>query len=189
MGNNVKNHKNAAKYIAYSGIIVACSIAVMIIGSYMTTAAYVCVAAASFLVFTISEECNMRYAFAAYICVSILGILFVPYKKIVWMFILLIGYYPLLKKQFDKIKTRILRVVVKLVLCDATMSLIFYATIKLMYLEELTNQFGQYAKIVLVLFIIGANIAFLCYDYALFKIWNFYGKYIRSRLGSGRESY
>ncbi len=112
MEKNMKNHKNAAKYVAYSGIIVACSVAIMLLGSYLTTAAYVCVAAASFFIYTISEECNMRYALAAYICVSILGILFVPYKKIVWMFILLIGYYPLLKKTIDKIKVKLLKILV-----------------------------------------------------------------------------
>ena len=173
----------ASKYIAYSGMLAACSVVVMLIGSYFTAAAYVCAAAASFLIDTIREQCNIRHALATYVCVSILSILFVPYKKMVWLFVLLVGYYPLVKRGLEKIRIRLLCLVAKLLLCDATMGLLFWGTVNLIYVGEMMPELGRYAKAAAVLFVIAGNAAFLCYDYALSKVLKYFHKVISPRLG------
>lgn len=177
-----EKQKNS-KYIAYSGMIAACSVAVMLIGSHFTAAAYVCAAAASFLIDTIRDQCNLRHALAAYVCVSILSILFVPYKKMVWLFVLLVGYYPLAKKGLDRIRIRVLRLAGKLLLCNATMIFLFWSTVRLLYVGEMMPELGRYAKAAAVLFVIAGNAAFLCYDYALSKALKVFHKTVSPHLG------
>lgn len=178
-----KMKRLAAKYVAYSGIVAALSVAVMLIGSYVTAAAYVCTAVASFLVFTIREECDLRHALAGYVCVSILSVLFVPYKEIVWMFVLLVGYYPLLKPALDRIKPWVLRVAAKLVLCDVTMGVLFFSMVRLIYIGQEMPELGKYAKLGAVAFVVAGNAAFLCFDFALGRILKFYRQMISPRLG------
>ena len=64
-------------------------------------------------------ECGITMAWTAYAAVSLLGLLFVPDKEIALIFTVLLGYYPLVKPRFDRIRPRALQLVCKLLLCNA----------------------------------------------------------------------
>lgn len=172
----------AGKTIAFSGILTACAVVAMLLGSYFTVAAYALTAAASFLVYVIRVECDLRHGIAAYVCICILGILFVPYKEIVWLFLLLAGYYPLLKNKLDSIRMPVLRVAAKLLLCNGTMVFLFYSTAKLIYTGQMLPEYSRYAKLLAAGFIILGNGAFLCFDFALGRILRFYRAFLSPKL-------
>lgn len=181
MEENQKKPAKAGKYIAFSGMLTALAVAAMLLGSYFTVAAYALTGVASFLVYVIRQECDLRHGIASYVCICILGILFVPYKEIVWLFLLLAGYYPLLKNRLDAIRFPVLRIGCKLLLCNATMVSVFYATVMLIYTGQMLPEYSRYAKLLAVGFVILGNAAFLCFDFALGKILRFY----RQRLSLG----
>lgn len=182
MEQNQKNPAKAGKYIAFSGILTALAVVAMLLGSYFTVAAYALTGVASFLVYVVRVECDLRHGVASYVCICILGILFVPYKEIVWLFLLLAGYYPLLKNKLDTIRFPVLRVAVKLLLCNVTMVFVFYSTVKLIYNGEMLPEYAQYAKLLAVGFVILGDAAFLCFDFALGKILRFYRQFFSPKL-------
>ena len=80
---------------------------------------FIAPAVASFLIATVCMECGITMAWTAYAAVSLLGLLFVPDKEIALIFTVLLGYYPLVKPKFDRIRPRALQLVCKLLLCNA----------------------------------------------------------------------
>ena len=182
MENNQTHNQHTGKSIAFCGIMVAVSVVAMLLGSYLSVAAYACTAGASLLILIIQEEWGFRHAIVSYVCVSILGILFVPYRRIVLLFVLLVGYYPLVKTRLERIQSKILQLAGKLLLCNGTMVFLFYGTVKLIYTGQLFTQVGQYAKAAAVLFVLLGNVAFLCYDFALTKILRLYRQILRPKL-------
>ena len=177
-----KKIAKAGKYIAFSGILTALAVVVMLLGSYFTVAAYALTGVASFLVYVIRTECDLRHGIAAYVCICLLGLLFVPYKEIVWLFLLLAGYYPLLKNRLDTLRFPLLRVAVKLLICNGTMVFFFYSTVNLIYTGRMLPEYAQYAKLLSVGFVILGNAAFLCFDLALGRVLRFYRQHLSPRL-------
>lgn len=177
-----KKIAKAGKYIAFSGILTALAVVVMLLGSYFTVAAYALTGVASFLVYVIRTECDLRHGIAAYVCICLLGLLFVPYKEIVWLFLLLAGYYPLLKNRLDTLRFPLLRVAVKLLICNSTMVFFFYSTVNLIYTGQMLPEYAQYAKLLAIGFVILGNAAFLCFDLALGRVLRFYRQHLSPRL-------
>ena len=62
----------------------------------------------------------MQLALTAYAAVSLLALLFVPDKEVALIFVFLLGYYPLAKPKFERIRPAVLRIVCKLLLCNGT---------------------------------------------------------------------
>ena len=60
----------------------------------------------------------MQLALTAYAAVSLLALLFVPDKEVALIFVFLLGYYPLAKPKFERIRPAVLRIVCKLLLCN-----------------------------------------------------------------------
>ena len=59
-----------------------------------------------------------QLALTAYAAVSLLALLFVPDKEVALIFVFLLGYYPLAKPKFERIRPAVLRIVCKLLLCN-----------------------------------------------------------------------
>ena len=62
----------------------------------------------------------MQLALTAYAAVSLLALLFVPDKEVALIFVFLLGYYPLAKPKFERIRPAVLCIVCKLLLCNGT---------------------------------------------------------------------
>lgn len=105
--------------MAYCGMAAALCVALMLLGTIIPIAMFIAPAVASFLIATVCMECGITMAWTAYAAVSLLGLLFVPDKEIALIFTVLLGYYPLVKPRFDRIRPRALQLVCKLLLCNA----------------------------------------------------------------------
>ena len=106
--------------MAYCGMAAALSVALMLLGAVIPIAMFIAPAVAGFLVATVCVECGMQLALTAYAAVSLLALLFVPDKEVALIFVFLLGYYPLAKPKFERIRPAVLRIVCKLLLCNGT---------------------------------------------------------------------
>ena len=104
--------------MAYCGIVTALCVALMLLGAVIPIAMFIAPAVAGFLVATVCVECGMQLALTAYAAVSLLALLFVPDKEVALIFVFLLGYYPLAKPKFERIRPAVLRIVCKLLLCN-----------------------------------------------------------------------
>ena len=114
----MKKRKSKSWSMAYCGMAAALCVALMLLGTIIPIAMFIAPAVASFLIATVCMECGITMAWTAYAAVSLLGLLFVPDKEIALIFTVLLGYYPLVKPRFDRIRPRALQLVCKLLLCN-----------------------------------------------------------------------
>lgn len=160
--------------IALSGIITALSLVCMMLTGLITIGTYSLPALAGLFLIIPSIEISRRWAFTIYIAVSVLSIFLVVDKEASIIFILLFGYYPILKTKIEKLNNNIVEYILKLFICNTAMILLFFITVKLLGVpEESFEIFGLYLTWV---FLILGNIIFIIYDYAINDIFSLYYK-------------
>ena len=106
----MKKRRSKSWAMAYCGMAAALCVALMLLGTIIPIAMFIAPAVASFLIATVCMECGITMAWTAYAAVSLLGLLFVSDKEIALIFTVLLGYYPLVKPRFDRIRPRVERV-------------------------------------------------------------------------------
>ena len=114
----MKGRKSKSWAMAYCGMAAALSVVLMLLGAVFPIAMFIAPAVASFLIATVCVECGKTMALTAYGAVSLLSLLFVPDKEVALTFVFLLGYYPLAKPYFERIRPALLRAVCKLLLCN-----------------------------------------------------------------------
>ena len=100
----MKGRKSKSWAMAYCGMAAALSVVLMLLGAVFPIAMFIAPAVASFLIATVCVECGKTMALTAYGAVSLLSLLFVPDKEVALTFVFLLGYYPLAKPKFERIR-------------------------------------------------------------------------------------
>lgn len=78
-------------------------------GAVVPVLMFIAPAVASLLIATVCVECGKTMALTAYGAVSLLSLLFVPDKEVALVFVFLLGYYPLVKPRFERIRPPLVR--------------------------------------------------------------------------------
>lgn len=156
--------------IAYGGILTALSIALMFLTGLIPFVTYALPAIAGVLLISAVIELGTGWAVGIYIATGLLSAFIAPDKEAAVMYIVLFGYYPILKKYFEKIKLRFIEWIGKIALFNATMiaSGLFVFFVMGIQEEELLGQW--YIPALLIL----GNIMFIMYDIALSRLINLY---------------
>lgn len=162
----MKQHKKSWT-MAYCGMVAALCVALMLLGTIIPIAMFIAPAVAGFLIATVCVECGRKMAWTAYAAVSLLGLLFVPDKEIALIFAVLLGYYPLVKPWFDRVRPVLLRAVSKLVLCNGSILLMYGLILLLIPAGEISQELRTAAFLLTAATLLMGNVAFLLYDRAL----------------------
>ena len=160
--------------MAYCGMASALCIALMLLGAVIPVLMFIAPAAASLLIATVCVECGKTMAFTAYGAVSLLSILFVPDKEVALTFVFLLGYYPLVKLYFDRIRPALLRGAAKLLLCNGSILLMYGLVLLLVPAGSISQELKTTALIVSLSTLAMGNVAFLLYDRALRNLLQVY---------------
>jgi len=159
--------KKAGFNIAYCGIICALVTVVMFV-AIIPAMTYVMPAIAGILIWSVSGQINRKWAVTTYAASAALSLILSPGEiEAELFFILIFGYYPLLKDVIDKIKLSVLRAVIKLAVFNAAAVTAYLAIVHIFKIADVLEGlegFGKYA--VFVLWGVG-NLAFFFYDYSL----------------------
>ena len=152
----------------------ALCIALMLLGAVIPVLMFIAPAAASLLIATVCVECGKTMAFTAYGAVSLLSLLFVPDKEVALTFVFLLGYYPLVKPYFDRIRPALLRGAAKLLLCNGSILLMYGLVLLLVPAGSISQELKTTALIVSLSTLAMGNVAFLLYDRALRNLLQVY---------------
>ena len=153
--------------MAYCGMAAALSVALMLLGAVVPVLMFIAPAVASLLIATVCVECGRTMALTAYGAVSLLSLLFVPDKEIALIFTVLLGYYPLVKPRFDRIRPRALQLVCKLLLCNAAVLAMYGLLLMLVPAGSVSQELRTTALAMSLLTLGMGNVAFVLYDRAL----------------------
>ena len=153
--------------MAYCGMAAALSVALMLLGAVIPVLMFIAPAVASFLIATVCMECGKTMAWTAYGAVSVLALLFVPDKEEALIFVFLLGYYPLVKPRFERVRPALLRGAAKLALCNGSILLLYGLVLLLVPGGSISQDLKATAQAVSLTTLAMGNVAFLLYDRAL----------------------
>ena len=160
--------------MAYCGMAAALSVALMLLGAVVPVLMFIAPAVASLLIATVCVECGKTMALTAYGAVSLLSLLFVPDKEVALVFVFLLGYYPLVKPKFERIRPALLRGVCKLLLCNGAVLAMYGLIYLLVPMGSISQELRTTAMAATLVTLAMGNVAFLLYDRALHNMLMMY---------------
>ena len=171
-----------SKKLATSSIMTALTLVCLFGSAYIPTGKIALLALTSMCMLVTVAESGVRYAWIQYVATSLLALLFIPAKGLVFIFIGLIGYYPILKLHIENIKNLKLEWMTKILFFSALLILAYFF-LKVFILNYLS--LGAVIDIALAntaLVVLILEIAFILYDYFLSFFARFYTQVIKKRL-------
>ncbi len=186
---------SAAERTALGGIVAALSVVCMMLTSVIPIATYSCPILAGILIVIVVIEADAKLAFFVYCAVSVLSLLLVTDKEAAVYFVLLFGYYPILKQSIERLKPRAVQWILKLCVFNVGVIVAFFITINLLSVPKESFEIGGvYLPWV---FLIAGNVVFVLYDAALsglitayilkFRKYIFKGKGFSERSGGSEN--
>lgn len=173
--------KNTQK-IALCGVFGALSVTVMLLGSIIPFATYMCPAIAAFFLLPVVFEYGEKTGFTLYAAVSVLSLLFVAEKEFALIYVLIFGLYSVFKFKADKIKPFVLQMtfktlfaVIGILACYGLLLFVFPSPV-------LLNDFEGFTVWLAAIFVVMLTVTFLLYDFAAGKIFLLYRIKLRPKL-------
>lgn len=176
----MSNNKNSFD-VALCGIIASLSILSMFMSGIIPVLMYTMPAISGALLIVIVIEVNKKWAWTTYAAVGVLSLFVTPLKDSSILFILFLGYYPILKSNFEKIKNKALCWVAKIVVFNAAAILFYQILIRFVSDSEMLEEAGSLGKIGVLLLLLAANVAFVIYDIALTRLISSYINWFRKK--------
>ena len=134
------------------------------------------------LLVPIAMECGMRLAWVSYAALSLLSVLFVPDKESAFIFVFLLGHYPLLKAYLQRIPWRWLRAAVKTAAFNALVFACYGVVLYILPIQAIVQEFAHTAPLALAGLLALANVCFWVYDAALNNLIRAYALRMRPLL-------
>ena len=157
--------------VALGAMLSALSV-VVLLPTAVEVMVYALPAVASIFVAFATVEMGRKWAFAVYICSSVVGLIIVPNKEAVILYAAFFGYYPILKSYLEAKNKRALEYAVKLIAFNITMVVAYLAMIYIfgMPYDELMDfgeEFGKAAAYAPWILLGVGNVIFIVFDKGL----------------------
>ena len=168
--------------VALGGIISAVCLLAMFCSGFLPMLDYAIPTFAGFLMVVMIVEVDRNWAIATYIAMALLCPLITPNYQASVLFIIFMGYYPILKFGLDKMKNVVLKWVIKLLVFNAAITVFFLLFTYVFVGEDMLEgmeKFGAYALVILWL---AANFFFLLYEFALTQLIDLYVNWFRKKI-------
>lgn len=173
------NSKKVSYKVSLGGIVAALCLVMMFLTAVFPPLNMTLPLFAGMLISMVAIEISSSWAFVTYVVVAILSFFITPDKEAAIFFTLLFGYYPVLKEYTDKMKSKLLSLVIKLVIYNAAMIAIYYMTIYVLGTIDIFEEFGFLGSFMIPILLVIINVIFFLYDYCLSVIKASYVKWFR----------
>lgn len=151
-------------------MVAALSVTVMLV-SYFPYLTYAIPAIAGLFMMVPLIECGVSWAFGTYIASA--AIVFVTGEteaKI--LYILFLGYYPIIKSLIEKINKQVLEWILKLAVFNVAAVAFYYVSSVLFAISF--DDFGEWGKYGALIFLALCNIVFVLYDIGISRVASLY---------------
>lgn len=166
--------------LAFASVIAALSLVFMFITAFIPVGTYALPCIAGAMLAAVVLEAGYISAAVVYVTVSILSVLLVADKEAVLYYVVFLGFYPILKGLFERIRLKTLQYMLKFLLFNICMvGAFFIGTALLSIPKESFELFGIYLPWV---FLLMGNAVFIVYDICLTRIITQYANIWRKRI-------
>ena len=174
--------KTESQKIALCGVLGALSVVLLLVGAALQIGTYAAPMLAAFLLIPVLDEYGPKYALLLYATVSILSVLLVP--ELAFFYVFVIGYYPVLRQQLARIKSTLLRWVIKFAVFNGATVLVYLLLFALLgpaILDELlADGVGMLAAL-----LAAGNLSFWLCDRAVGALTRYYRLILKKKLKVG----
>ena len=176
----MKRQKSSS--VAMGGVICALCVVVMLSGSIIPAATFCAPALAGALLMAVAVDAGMKQAWTCYGVVALVSLLFVPDKEMALFFVLLFGYYPLLKAYLQRLPGHVMPFCCKLAVFNLAVVAVYSLLLFVFPMPGLVEEFAESQPWMLAVLLVLGNVSFVIYDSALFHVVHLYVRRIRPRL-------
>ena len=173
--------KTESQKIALCGVLSALSVVVLLVGNVLQIGTYAAPMLASFLLIPVLEDYGKKYALLLYAVVSLLSLFLVPDKELVLFYVLVLGYYPVLRVKLNTIKSRWVRWIIKFAVFNAATVLVYLLLFALLGPAVLDELLADGTAMLAALLAAG-NLSFWLCDRALAALTRYYHLVVKPRL-------
>jgi len=168
--------------VALGGVISSLAVFMMFCSGIFPMLDYTIPTFTGFLMVIMIVETSASWAFLTYISVSFLSLMITPNLQVSLLFVMFMGYYPILKYYLDKLKKRPLAILIKFAVFNAAM-ISYYLLFQFVFLSEDMleglERFGKWAPLVLLGI---ANAFFILYDKLVGDLTVMYVNWFRHKI-------
>lgn len=161
--------KNTKK-ITLCGIVAAISVVIMLT-SYFPYLTYAIPAVAGLFMMVSLIECGTSWAFLSYVTSAAI-VFIVGENEAKLLYIMFLGYYPILKSVIEKLKNGFVEWLLKL-LCFNVAAISFYFIASLLFSIQF-DDFSVLGKYGALIFLLMCNAVFVLYDIGISRVAVFY---------------
>lgn len=111
-------------------------------------------------------ECGVKTSVACYVSVALLSLIISPDKESALLFTTLFGYYPIAKMYIDKLKSKLIKIIIKLAIFNASVIAAYYILTSIFGVVDMSEMGGDFGKYGIIILLVLGNITFVFYDFA-----------------------
>lgn len=168
--------------VALGGIISSLCLLCMFLTGILPALYITLPMAAGILMMIMSIEVDTRWALLTYLSTSILSVFITFEKEASLMYILLFGYYPVIKKFLDQIRPIFVKILIKFAVFNISIMTETILTVVLLGSDEFFNEMIEKGFVFIVLYAVAINFICFSYDYILKGLVAVYIQRIKPRL-------
>lgn len=177
-----KSNKKISFKVALGGITSAVCLLAMFCSGFLPMLDYAIPTFAGFLMVVMIVEVDRNWAIATYVAVALLCPLITPNLQAAALFIIFMGYYPILKFGLDKGKNKALAWVIKFVVFNAAIALFYLLFTFVFTSKDMLEGMGTFGRYTVLILWLAANFFFLLYEYALTQLIDLYVRWFRKKI-------
>lgn len=151
--------------VAVGGVFSAMALVLMMLTGVFPFGTYAFPVIAGVMLIVIYLEFGFRWSMLVYGVISIMSVLFVSDKEAALFFLLLFGYYPVVKSFIERLKSKILQYIIKLAIFNAAAVSVYF--LMLFVFSMPADSFELFGVNIPLIFLIVGNFVFLIYDLAI----------------------
>lgn len=173
--------KTKSQKIALCGVLAALSLALLLAGAALQIGTYAAPMLAAFLLIPVLEEYGPRYALLLYAGVSLLALMLVLETELALFYLLVVGYYPVLRKALHRVRPAALRAAIKFLVFNGT-TIVLYVLLAALLGPAVWQELMADGIAVLVLLLAMGNLSFFLCDRALGALTLYYRHVLRKKI-------
>lgn len=174
--------------VAFGGMAAALMLVTMLLGTLVPMSTYVCPALAGAIAVPVVWELGERTGWMLYAVVSALSLLLAPDKEAALLYILLLGWYPVLRPRVQHIRKKPLRAILKFIIFNAAIFAVYALLLFVFVSPDQQAEAADWTGWLLMGMLALGNVTFFIYDLVLARLPDFYVTKLRPKLFSRTHS-
>lgn len=167
--------------VAFSGTAAALSVVLMLTGGLIPVMTYISPLAAGVILLPVMMEFGKKYAWTCWLAAALI-VLLLGIDREAAFFYLFFGWYPLIKWQIDRRKSRLTTLMVKTALFTVCAAAMYGLMALVMGAQAALGEFGEMGTAMTVVFFVMLVVCMLIFDRLLLPAAIIWDKKVKPRL-------